>query len=73
MSSKIAQAASKARIILEGLGIQHSVGTSWDSAGTPIVVVDIPPSVDQGPVTRKLADVEADVVIRKATRSITAY
>ncbi len=73
MSSKVAEAALQARLILEELGVQHSVGTSWNSAGSPIVVVDIPPHVERGPVTSKLADVEADVVVRQTIRTITAH
>jgi hypothetical protein len=69
----IVKAASQARRILDKLGIQHSVGTSWNSAGAPVVVVDIPANVDTGPVERKLSRVGAEIVVRNVVRTIVAH
>jgi hypothetical protein len=66
-------AASRARRILLRLGIQHAVGTSWNDAGTPVVVVDIPPGVDREPVLKRLSKLGADVVVRHVSRSIVAH
>jgi hypothetical protein len=66
--------ASRVRDILQKLGIQHSVGTSWNSAGDPVVVVEIPPGVDRAPVANRLSqEVGTGVVVRQVSRSIVAH
>ncbi len=66
--------ASRVRAILRKLGIQHSVGTSWNSDGDPVVVVEIPPSVDRDPIASSLSrEVGEDVVVRQVSRSIVAH
>lgn len=65
-------AASKVRKILGTLGIDHTVGTSWDDRGGPVVVVDVPREIDRQAVLNKLDKVGANVVIRHAKRSIVA-
>jgi len=67
-------AASRVRQILRKLGVRSSVGTSWNSAGDPVVVVEIAPGVDRGPVVSKLSqEVGTDVVVRQVSRSVVAH
>jgi hypothetical protein len=65
-------AASKAREILGSAGIQHTVGTSWDDDGGPLVVVDVPHGVDRQSVADKLETLGTNVLVRHAKRSIIA-
>jgi hypothetical protein len=74
MSDQAAKtAAFKARRILGRMGIEHTVGTSWNAEGTPVVVVYVPLDVDRGPVAEKLADLGTEVVVRQAAGAIVAH
>jgi hypothetical protein len=65
-------AATEARQILGSAGIRHTVGTTSDDKGGPLVVVDIPYEVDRQSVMEKLSRLDANVLVRHAKRSIVA-
>jgi hypothetical protein len=69
---RVIEAATHARKILGSAGIRHTVGTTSDDKGGPMVVVDIPYEVDRQSVIDKLSPVDAHVLVRHAKRSIVA-
>jgi hypothetical protein len=63
-------AAKKARQILGSAGIRHTIGTTSDDSGDPLVVVDVPYEVDRQSVRDKLDTLNTNVIVRHARRSI---
>jgi hypothetical protein len=73
MSDNTVDHARRVRQLLRLWGVASAVSTSWNEAGTKVVVVDLAPEVDRNHVADQLANSGLDVVIRGARRELIAH